>query len=800
MGWLSGWAKRRQITIDHTKINNDLSDFPVLLYLSANSGINDADVTSIFDEIGSNKQKIAVTTSDGVTQCYVEIEKWDTANEKAWLWVKVPNISATEDTILYIYYDNSHSNNTTYVGTLTSAVAQNVWDSNFKIVLHLNENNLQDSTQNNNDGTNNGTTDLASSKIAGGRRCPNYEAVSVRYGSTEVRNNFTIEGWVRIFGDVQKDGGSVFGRFRNGYSARSNISYVDWGFLYTKVTTGVWRVRFNMGGSSYSFDSTVNPPSNEWVHVTITRSGATGKLYLNGSLDNEKTDLPTGLLNNQYELKLGGEVGSSLERPECDFDEFRISNTVRSDAWIKATYETERDNLLTWGDEQTGATYTKDYPVDVILKKLGLKNYEIDILLKKLDISKTYDLDVLLKKLGLTKSYSIDALLKKLDLTEDYSIDILLKRLNISEDYLIDVMLKKLGLTRSYSIDALLKKLDISLDYSLDVLVVSAELKNYLIDVLLKKLGLSKNYSIDTLIKKLGIKEEYFIDVMLKKLNLTKDYSIDVLLEKTGLIEVTFDVLLKRLNVIKSYSLDILLKKLGLSKSYSVDIILQKLGLSSYYVDILLKKLNISKSYSLDVLLKRLGLTTSYSIDVMLVKFFQKYYLVDVLLKKLDLISEYMIDVILLKEIIEGNIYRIKKYLLNLISNSSPSLQPQNYHVLPNWRIYSWEAKRAPLVTVKITAGRQRKLSYGNRITHKKFGEYVTYHFTLFIFAKTRKEAQNLADDIMTYLLENGYNETVGILDIRNLEYIESEPEYGVYGLKRIILEGDIIAEFNLKE
>jgi len=352
MGWLSGWAKRRQITIDHTKIDNDLTDFPVLLYLSANSGINGADVTSIFDEVGSNSKKIAVTTSDGVTQCYVEIERWDAVNEEAWLWVKVPSISSTSDTILYIYYDNTQLDNTTYIGDLASDVAQNVWDSDFKIVTHLSENNLQDSTVNNNDGTNNGTSDLASAQIAGGRRCDLNQADSVRYASTGITDNFTIEGWVRIHGDSAQDGGSVFGRFQSSYSARSSYLYLDWGFLYSAVTTGVWRVRFIINDTNYAFDSNASPPLNTWVHVTITRQGAIGKLYLNGAFESQKTDLPTGPLDTDFNLKLGGEEALSSCYPDCDLDEFRISNTVRSDAWIKATYETGRDNFVAYGSEE----------------------------------------------------------------------------------------------------------------------------------------------------------------------------------------------------------------------------------------------------------------------------------------------------------------------------------------------------------------------------------------------------------------------------------------------------------------
>jgi hypothetical protein len=137
--WLSGWDKRVKITIDHNDVSSSLTNFTVLVCLSNSSGRNNDDVSFVFNELQSdaNRKKIAVTTSDKTTQCYIEIEKWNATNKKAWLWVKVPSISSTTDTDLYLYYDKDHAENTDYVGDTGSTSAQNVWDSNFKGVYHL---------------------------------------------------------------------------------------------------------------------------------------------------------------------------------------------------------------------------------------------------------------------------------------------------------------------------------------------------------------------------------------------------------------------------------------------------------------------------------------------------------------------------------------------------------------------------------------------------------------------------------------------------------------------------------------
>lgn len=178
MSWLGTWANRIELTIDNTKVDTaNLTDFPVMVKLSTASGIGDVDVSAVFDELTSdaNRKKIAVTSSDGTTQLYCEIEKWDDANETAWLHVKVPSVAYDADTVLYLYYDSAQADNTTYVGDTTDAVTHNVWDANFAAVYHMAQDPngdvtdaIKDSTSNGNDGTPHGTmatADLVDGKV-----------------------------------------------------------------------------------------------------------------------------------------------------------------------------------------------------------------------------------------------------------------------------------------------------------------------------------------------------------------------------------------------------------------------------------------------------------------------------------------------------------------------------------------------------------------------------------------------------------------------------------------------------------
>ena len=117
--WLDAWAKRVKITIDHNYIDENLVWFPVLIHLSSACGKDGAyDMTPVFDEVGANRKKIAVTKADGTTQLYVEVDHWDAVGEKAWLWVSRDGwmILAESDTDVYIYYDNSQPDNISFVG------------------------------------------------------------------------------------------------------------------------------------------------------------------------------------------------------------------------------------------------------------------------------------------------------------------------------------------------------------------------------------------------------------------------------------------------------------------------------------------------------------------------------------------------------------------------------------------------------------------------------------------------------------------------------------------------------------
>ena len=111
------------------------------------------------------------------------------------------------DTILYLYYDADHADNSTYVGVPNSVVAESVWDANFVLVDHMKDgagnNSTYDSTSNDNDGTKDGANTPEEEADGKTGYAQDFEAEAIDYGSAASLENMTartVEFIARIGG------------------------------------------------------------------------------------------------------------------------------------------------------------------------------------------------------------------------------------------------------------------------------------------------------------------------------------------------------------------------------------------------------------------------------------------------------------------------------------------------------------------------------------------------------------------------------------------------------------------------
>lgn len=372
MAWLGTWGKRVKLTIDNTDIDAALSWFPVRVHLGTSVGRNSDDVSFVFDELESNdnRKKIAVTKTDGTTELYVEIEKWDDANEVANLWVSRDGwaIANDADTEFYLYYDSTHADNDTYVGDKGLAgrdgPRENVWDSNFKTVQHGNDettSTITDSTSNNNDGTKKGANEPIVTTAGQIADAQDFDGANDFIVSTALAalqfgtGDFTISTWVKF--DTIDDG---TGQFVIALSYDTGVAN-DYHSAGLSESGGVIaaRSRDAAGGSIVASNAIA---AGTDYRITVVRISEVVYGYINGVAMST-----TGVAGADFDYSSGGKVyigggdndaGGVQYFTEGLIDEVRISASARNAAWDKASYESERDNLLDFGSQEIAGSAT----------------------------------------------------------------------------------------------------------------------------------------------------------------------------------------------------------------------------------------------------------------------------------------------------------------------------------------------------------------------------------------------------------------------------------------------------------
>jgi len=312
-----------------------------------------------------NRKKITITTTvSGIeTELYTEIELWDSANEQAWLWTKVPTIASGIDTDLYLYYDTTMSGNDSYIGDTGEIAAQNVWDNDFVGVWHMAQDPtgdiadaIKDSTSNENDGTPGGTMlteDLVDGKVG---KALDFDGGDDRLNlgnNLSAASDFTISAIVKT-SNVSLDYQNIM--------AKASGATMNYGFY---LKTDEVHFQFYTGGWKTHTSTTANLIAGIFYFVTLVFDvvNNTVKMYVN---DTEKYFMAetTNPTPNAYSAYIGNDSGA--EWFTGIIDEVRFSTVVQTAASVKATYYSNWDNLITFSDADfVNFYFSSPVPVDL---------------------------------------------------------------------------------------------------------------------------------------------------------------------------------------------------------------------------------------------------------------------------------------------------------------------------------------------------------------------------------------------------------------------------------------------------
>jgi len=324
--WPNGYQYRRAVTISHTQVpNSDQSNFPVLIsgtysYLATTA--NGGQVTN-----ANGYDILFAADSNGLSPLAFEQESYNPSTGAVVYWVKVPTVSHTADTVIYMFYANSS------ISTYQSNKNQ-VWDSNYLGIWHSGESsgNLLDSTSNNNPGTPTSVTQGVAGEV-GNAASYNGSSSHVNFGNASLLNptQITLSAWIKatsypntynvIFSKVQTNDPYL------GYELR-----VDGGNLNFYIATG--------GAGSYFAASTPAPSTNVWHYVAGTYDGNNLKLFVDGTQVSSvahtgSMDAANGSLWIGDDASFNGRVWNG------NIDEARISNIARSADAVATEYHNQ---------------------------------------------------------------------------------------------------------------------------------------------------------------------------------------------------------------------------------------------------------------------------------------------------------------------------------------------------------------------------------------------------------------------------------------------------------------------------
>ena len=338
------------ITLNQSMINQSIGTgkYPLL--------VSNTD-TDLRDHCQADGDDIVFFDSDNTTLLPYEQEFWNSTTGKLVEWVGIED--ATNVSYIVMYYNNS-----------TIANSENitgVWDSNYMMVQHFQETDIdggagdiKDSTSNDNDGNTHNMT-----------------SANLDTGLIDGCFNFSVSNEARV--NVSDD--STLDGFTSGFTISGLFNFNQEGayYLVNKYDAGgdqrAWllklegndnlRIYVDDAGTAAEI-SNFNPtivPGTDYKIDAVWESGEYPILYVNGALANEvdHDGLVSSIKDSSAILRIAG--GYSPGNTYFTGDEIRVSNIGRSQAYL----ETDTNNTLypglfiSIGSEQGGGTPDTKY-------------------------------------------------------------------------------------------------------------------------------------------------------------------------------------------------------------------------------------------------------------------------------------------------------------------------------------------------------------------------------------------------------------------------------------------------------
>lgn len=333
---LSGYDYYKYITIRSDKVPGDLTNFPVLISLT------DPDIRTVADGgrvQNANGYDVIFSSSNNcgaLSQLDHQVISYSSNTTTATIlaWVKVPALSSSTDTEIFMYYGND--------SITTDLSLSSTFDYNFSNIYHFQNGSFNDASAYGNNGTNNGTANLASSIVGNGRTFDAGDYISMPTADMLIGSG-TLSAWIYST--------SFTGNHHYIFGHTTVPSYNNRLQVYTNDAGGNLDLglgnNHNLSTGIYDFNLT------EWYHVALTWAAGTYNVYVNGQSEASGAYAAFTALQTFIDIGNNGLASSRAEHWIGDIDEVRASNIVRSANWIETEYNNQvlPDSFFTVGIE-----------------------------------------------------------------------------------------------------------------------------------------------------------------------------------------------------------------------------------------------------------------------------------------------------------------------------------------------------------------------------------------------------------------------------------------------------------------
>ncbi len=336
----------RIITIPETGVEGttDYTDFVVFL------NITDDDLRSI-DNGGNVQNTGGYDIQFGETNCNGffdhQLESYDPVTGELNVWIKIPNLGATEDTEFRMYYGNS--------GVLADLSTKETWSNGFESVWHYNDNPAEgtivdfastaDGEAFGMDALNSVDGKLGTAINFDGT--DDYIALNSSYETGDAIAEITLSAWV------------------NSTFSGTGIFHDNWALLdfdrseyYSFFITPDGRAVFSISGSAEEVEDFFVGDVNElndgiWHQIVAVYDGTDILMYIDGILrgtsPNAIDGFPISSDIDRFGISGDGSEASifngvrNLDYYDGNIDELRIAEVVRNADWILTEYNNQND-------------------------------------------------------------------------------------------------------------------------------------------------------------------------------------------------------------------------------------------------------------------------------------------------------------------------------------------------------------------------------------------------------------------------------------------------------------------------